>query len=54
VPGARENALLGLPRSDILRALDRQFAAIFIEKNILTKVELDQKLAGFESKWAEP
>jgi hypothetical protein len=28
--------------------------AILIEKNILTKDEIDQKLAAFESKWGEP
>jgi len=28
--------------------------AILIEKNILTKEEIDQKLAAFESKWGEP
>jgi hypothetical protein len=28
--------------------------AILIEKNILTKEEIDKKLAEFESKWGEP
>jgi hypothetical protein len=28
--------------------------AILIEKKILTKEEIDQKLAAFESKWGEP
>lgn len=28
--------------------------AILIEKNILTKDEIDKKLAEFESKWGEP
>ena len=28
--------------------------AILIEKNILTKEEIDRKLAEFESKWGEP
>lgn len=28
--------------------------AILIEKNILTKNEIDRKLAQFESKWGEP
>ena len=28
--------------------------AILIEKNILSKAEIDQKLAEFESKWGEP
>jgi len=28
--------------------------AILIEKNILTKEEIDRKLAAFESKWGEP
>ena len=28
--------------------------AILIEKNILTKDEIDQKLAAFESRWGEP
>jgi hypothetical protein len=28
--------------------------AILIEKNILSKAEIDQKLAAFESKWGEP
>jgi nitrile hydratase len=28
--------------------------AILIEKNILTKEEIDKKVAQFESKWGEP
>ncbi|HEY1232323.1 MAG TPA: nitrile hydratase [Candidatus Binatia bacterium] len=28
--------------------------AILIEKNILTKEEIDRKLAEFETKWGEP
>jgi hypothetical protein len=28
--------------------------AILIEKNILTKEEIDRKLAEFEARWGEP